>query len=248
MFEDGRELIEVSDVRLAFDELIMLLSKINGYELLKIKHGNLRYPIHLRKIEDGTAPFGITVAQKNIRFYFRQPHKRNPPLRIADVSSFPDHTEQKNGEISVRITTIQHARNAVKIAFPELVQDSINPEEYDETEAKKYLEGATKSVRVNVFERNIEAREACISRWGYLCSVCDFDFEKTYGEHGRGFIHVHHLKPISEIRAEYQLNPTEDLRPVCPNCHAMLHRFPSVMSIEGLKELLAAQKRGNEAN
>ncbi len=253
MFEDGRMLIKSDQVRKAFDELLRLLSKIDGYELVKIEQGNLRFPIRLRKIADGLKKtgrdsFGITVAQKNLRFYFRQPRNMNPPLTLADVAGFPDQTEQKKGEISVRIMTVQHARDAVRLAFPELHLESTNPDEYDEAEAAEYWEGALKSVRVNAYERNGAAREACIRRWGHRCAACDFDFETTYGERGRSFIHVHHLKPISEIREEYQLNPEEDLRPVCPNCHAMLHRFSPVMSIEDLEKLLATQKRRNEAN
>ncbi len=35
---------------------------------------------------------------------------------------------------------------------------------------------------------------------------------------GEGFIHVHHLKPLSEVGYEYRVDPIRDLRPVCPNC------------------------------
>ncbi|MCF0241746.1 MAG: HNH endonuclease [Treponema sp.] len=54
--------------------------------------------------------------------------------------------------------------------------------------------------------------------YGTKCVVCGFDFEKTYSELGKGFIHVHHLKEISSIDKEYELDPIKDLRPLCPNC------------------------------
>ncbi|MFN3492784.1 MAG: HNH endonuclease [Anaerolineales bacterium] len=105
--------------------------------------------------------------------------------------------------------------------------------------AKSFYEGATKQVKVNVYERNAEARAICIKKYGASCSVCGFDFGKKFGEIGAGFIHVHHLKPLSEIRKGYKLNPVEDLRPVCPNCHAMLHqRKPEPYTIERLKAIL----------
>ncbi len=39
-----------------------------------------------------------------------------------------------------------------------------------------------------------------------------------------GFIHVHHLKPQSSRGGEYEIDPVLDLVPVCPNCHAVMHR------------------------
>jgi 5-methylcytosine-specific restriction enzyme A len=103
---------------------------------------------------------------------------------------------------------------------------------------KNYYEGATKSVRVNVYERNDKARLDCINHYGWSCCICGFDFEEAYGEMGIGFIHVHHLKPLSEIGEEYQVDPIEDLRPVCPNCHAMIHSRKQPHSIEEVKQQL----------
>ena len=57
-----------------------------------------------------------------------------------------------------------------------------------------------------------------------MCHICGFDFEKTYGAVGKRFIHVHHITPVSELGPDYRINPEKDLIPVCPNCHAMLHR------------------------
>lgn len=112
-----------------------------------------------------------------------------------------------------------------------------NPEEIATTD--ELTEGRVRLVPVNIFERSPKARAACLRRYGFVCSVCDFDFEKFYGELGREFIHVHHIKPFSEIREEYQVDPIKDLRPVCPNCHAMLHRKTSkTRTVEELKNLV----------
>ncbi|WP_413504115.1 HNH endonuclease [Serratia grimesii] len=101
-----------------------------------------------------------------------------------------------------------------------------------------YIEGAKKRVTVNAYERDPRARQACIDRHGTTCQGCGFNFEKVYGEHGRGFIHVHHIKPIHTIGEGYVLNPIEDLVPLCPNCHAMVHRGSEVLSIDKLKVLI----------
>lgn len=104
--------------------------------------------------------------------------------------------------------------------------------------SKDYYEGATKSIRVNVYERNDKARLACIKHYGYSCCICGFNFEEAYGEMGLGFIHVHHLKPLSEVGKEYKVDPVKDLRPVCPNCHAMIHSRKQSHSIEEVKQQL----------
>ena len=88
------------------------------------------------------------------------------------------------------------------------------------------------------FERNPQVRGSCLAHWGYRCTVCDIDLEEFYGELGHGFIHVHHLRPLSEVGAEHKVEPVRDLRPVCPNCHSRLHKRQPPMSIEDLREFL----------
>jgi hypothetical protein len=105
--------------------------------------------------------------------------------------------------------------------------------------AREYIEGACKQVTVNAYERDPKARKACLGHHGFDCGVCSFNFEAKYGERGREFIHVHHLNPMALTDGEYVLNPITDLRPVCPNCHAMLHRGDDLpLSIEELKRML----------
>ncbi len=103
---------------------------------------------------------------------------------------------------------------------------------------QEYYEGATKQVFVNSYERNPEARRKCLEKHGYKCAACKFDFKQVYGEIGKEYIHVHHKIPLSEIKKEYKVNPTEDLIPVCPNCHAMIHRNKEYLTVEELKKLI----------
>lgn len=111
---------------------------------------------------------------------------------------------------------------------------SIYPEEIID-DNQSITEGAKKSVIVNIYERNPKARQKCLDEHGYVCSICTFNFEKIYGEIGKNFIHVHHIKPLSEIDEKYEIDPVKDLCPVCPNCHAMLHRKNPTYSIEEIK-------------
>lgn len=114
----------------------------------------------------------------------------------------------------------------------------------DEAETERiYVEGASREVTVNAYERNPAARERCIQHYGTDCVVCGFRFERTYGEIGAGFVHVHHLRSLAKIRGEYQLHPVRDLRPVCPNCHAMLHRRKPAYTIEELQAIIKQATR-----
>jgi 5-methylcytosine-specific restriction enzyme A len=104
-------------------------------------------------------------------------------------------------------------------------------------------EGAKRGVMVNVYERDPSARARCIRRWGAACCVCGFDFALMYGSLGDGYMHVHHLRPLSEIGEEYLLSPEEDLRPVCANCHSMLHRRRPALGVEELREITKVYDR-----
>jgi 5-methylcytosine-specific restriction enzyme A len=129
----------------------------------------------------------------------------------------------------------------MSISTEELLQtESVHINKYPDelSPSPVYPEGALKQVTVNAYERNEEARKKCIDHFGYKCVVCGFTFSEKYGEIGVGYIHVHHLKPPSEIKKEYQIDPIKDLRPVCPNCHAMLHKDTPPYSVDMLKEII----------
>ncbi|BAX58650.1 hypothetical protein BSFP_014670 [Burkholderia stabilis] len=126
----------------------------------------------------------------------------------------------------------------LSVTAASIYPDEVSPHDF---ENRKFIEGATRQVLVNQYERDWRARAACIQHWGAVCYVCRFDFQKTYGEMGRGFIHVHHLTDIASIGTEYEVDPHADLRPVCPNCHAMLHTQRPAMDIDELKAMLATR-------
>ena len=106
--------------------------------------------------------------------------------------------------------------------------DYIETEQYDPNELTGSCrkEGFAKKIWVNAYERNKKNRDDAIKAYGnkYCCEICGFNFEEVYGNIGKNFIHVHHIMPLSTIRKNYKINPAKDLVPVCPNCHAMLHR------------------------
>lgn len=69
------------------------------------------------------------------------------------------------------------------------------------------------------------------------CEVCNFDFEKIYGERGLDYIEAHHNIPVSEMQPS-QKTKISDLAMVCSNCHKILHRSRPWLTVLQLKKLI----------
>jgi 5-methylcytosine-specific restriction protein A len=109
-------------------------------------------------------------------------------------------------------------------------------------EKTKLIEGAVYRVAVTAYERNPEARTMCLEHYGRFCVVCGFDFNAKYGPKAEGFIEVHHIRMLSEIGKEYEVDPVKDLRPVCPNCHSVIHLKAPPYTIEQLRAMVRAHE------
>jgi 5-methylcytosine-specific restriction protein A len=110
-----------------------------------------------------------------------------------------------------------------------------------------YQEGAVRKIWISAFERDAAAREACIKAHGRRCAVCGMSFEEEYGAKAADIIHVHHLKPLAQSTGPREVNPVEDLLPLCPNCHAVVHQAESEMlsidEVRRMREEAADRKR-----
>jgi len=159
-------------------------------------------------------------------------HRPDQSILLLDVlkSSMPDQhwTPQSSG------TTLR-PEYATKLNE---LWTNIHRLERPSADSTDFIEGTAYTVRMTRYERDPRNRSACIAHFGSACTVCAFDFKKTYGTHGEGFIHVHHLNPLAETRGAHRLDPVRDMRPVCPNCHAMLHRKKPLLSIEELQAMM----------
>lgn len=93
------------------------------------------------------------------------------------------------------------------------------------------MEGAERMSLVRHRKRELSLRDAKVAEAKKLgdgklhCEVpgCGFDFETIYGELGRDYAQVHHLKPLGD-RSTPSQTKLNDLAIVCANCHAMIHR------------------------
>lgn len=143
-----------------------------------------------------------------------------------------DDREEDRGFVWIIHSSVREALHQTKLT--DNGKEPIETEENLETISSVY-EGAIRKITVNSYERNSIARKRCIKHWGTICQGCGFDFESKYGEIGRGYVHVHHLVPLSEVKSSYEVDPVTDMRPVCANCHAILHRRNPPLSIEELR-------------
>jgi hypothetical protein len=126
-------------------------------------------------------------------------------------------------------------------AYKPVAPSAVNvfPDEVEEEAVKTLPEGAAIERLVNAYERNPLARQKCIDKYGTNCCICGFSFGATYGKVVEGFIHAHHLLPLSKVGKNYEVDPIADLRPVCPNCHAVIHHRNPAFSIEEIQSFLA---------
>ena len=100
-------------------------------------------------------------------------------------------------------------------------------------------------------ERDPNNRAQCLELYAPVCAVCDMNFLKEYGEIGRDFIHVHHERPLASSDADQGTVhvPARDMKPVCPNCHAMLHRGMNANQgeVRSIAELRAIREQAKNA-
>lgn len=118
-----------------------------------------------------------------------------------------------------------------------ILQDDNSPSESEIEISSK--EGKKKLVYTTKYERDPKIRRKALLIHGFKCEVCGFDFEEVYGEIGKEFIEVHHIKPLSSIGEETDIDPRTDLICLCSNCHRMIHRNRNqVLTPKELKEML----------
>lgn len=111
----------------------------------------------------------------------------------------------------------------------------------DEQHLPRFEEGGIRRVTVNRYERDGRARNACIQHYGLSCAVCDEAMQDRYGPVAADLIHVHHLNPLSEGKKTSGVDAVRDLRPVCPNCHAIIHLRTPPFAIDEVRNMLVAR-------
>lgn len=104
-------------------------------------------------------------------------------------------------------------------------------------------EGNSQIRLVTVHERSPQNRRLCLQHHGYRCKACDQDLEELYGPVGFRVIHVHHERELSTLGSGYVPDPVNEMKPLCPNCHAIIHAGKGpAMSVARLRRLVKRRR------
>lgn len=202
----------------------------------------LTTPFEGEHYDDEKARDGIEALFVEVKFdYLVKPgaplpvarHELDAPMLTSNVWDVQGSGKTIPENVAKALTALWESRVEV--------QEFASPDDIDSRD-ETLPEGAKKRVTVNAYERNPEARRRCLNHWGYNCSVCNFRFDLAFGPLGKNYMHVHHLRPLATIGTTYEVDPIADLRPACPNCHAMLHRKVPPLSIEELQSIVATYR------
>ena len=117
---------------------------------------------------------------------------------------------------------------------------------YEESIPESIPEGKQKYVEHKVRERNSklvkDKKSEFLNKFKSLyCEVCKFDFEKVYGNRGKGFIECHHDIPL-HVEIKNRLTKKEDLSLLCSNCHRMIHNKKNWLTVTELKKIFEDHK------
>jgi hypothetical protein len=168
--------------------------------------------------------------------------------RIPPASGSRADTE--NTGIAMRWRVIKPVRIPISGRFPQLgwLKLDANARAADDIDpAEQFLEG-DRSIRQHMrTERNPLLRRRAKDLWRFRlgrlkCIACGFAFEQRYGPIGADFIEMHHESPVAALRGRSAVTP-EQLKPLCANCHRIVHRQQPMLTITQLKRTIAQGRR-----
>lgn len=230
------------------EEIILVydLYLANGRRSHSVRHPDLlalsdslrALPWHARAVRNSAFrnATGTATKMQQIRAYERQDVPKGMSSH-SDIKTLTDRFRDDPAGVHDWARAIRAAVDAEQAFMPD--------DQQEEPEAT-FTEGKVTFGLHRRLERNPQARLAKLTavhlQTGHLaCEVCGFDFERVFGEHGRGFAECHHQCPLGSTPGPRETR-LDDLALVCANCHRMLHRrlpdgkLPTVVQLRGMLE------------
>lgn len=181
-------------------------------------------------VENDLSPYKLTLWKDNEKTYAVVPDieklKANPQFSI-DVCTGPCDISDSN--------KAQAELKGLLVKALEWLLSMREPFGNTEGERENYL--------ASKVERSKKNRALCIAIHGYDCKICDIKLVEKYGSLAENFIHVHHIESLAKYGPRW-IDPAKDLIPVCPNCHAMLHRKTPALLPQELKKIIEEHNNG----
>lgn len=204
----------------------------------------------LKRLSDGKQVTSEKYSPNCVGFYQPIPYK---------VTEFDPLTGERSGPIEAHFTDVcmfyfHDGKRATAVALVSFDKDPPtvgllpstatlpNSDEVVPVPPALSTEGKATIVELTRFERDPMLRTRCLQIHGAQCAVCGIDFGATYGDCATGLIHVHHLTPLANIRTEHDVDPANDLVPVCPNCHSVMHLKDPPYTPAQVRVMLADQR------
>ncbi|OHY76653.1 HNH endonuclease [Priestia aryabhattai] len=158
-------------------------------------------------------------------------------------SHFLNNGDELLSEVTkLKFEKVGSGSNTYLVEFLSSVDSKVLIEDLESAEIELYeprTEGTAVIYYGRRYERDPINRKRAIEFHGLSCKVCGFNFEEVYGERGKDFIEVHHVKPLSTLEKEMFIDPERDLVTVCANCHRMIHRRKDdVLTVKELRNLI----------
>ena len=197
-------------------------------------------------VGDDPAKFSRSLDSKIKSFYKNKLHKGFESLfEIIDINSV---YEIKKDIVSHPGLVYQRGRSGdsriegldlyIKFLNTEVDRSAISTSSRPMDNTSTIMEGKHIAREQVFIQRNPEARKKCIEHFGCKCAACGLVMSDKYGEIGKGFIEVHHLNPIHLFDDTHLVDYSTDLIPLCPNCHAMIHKLENPGDLDGLRRIL----------
>ena len=185
------------------------------------------------------AHFEMDKALERMRLFWRSDFADLLKESLPEwYQAFSKGIELDSDRPEMRLQRLSGSEYQVDFIRPAEIKLDIDADVAEETQTRS--EGAARYSYSKRYERNPENRKKAIEIHGCKCCICGFDFELVYGERGKGFIEVHHTKPLSEVEDEIVIDPATDLVPVCSNCHRMIHRRKDdVLDVNKVRDLFS---------
>jgi hypothetical protein len=217
-------------------------NKSKNYVLRATKENKSFVNIYISKIDYYlTLPggnFNIIIYDKHIpSFFYSIPYSYLKPILTDDGIKYGDFWKAiiDNGIFKIkgspqRVNVQNFFQNFSGLILDDLTNIREGLETFSQINNDNYsgesvTEGGQRILTVTRYERDPNLKQQALAIHGYNCAICGFNFEQKYGEWGRGFAEIHHIKPLSLSHGEEVLtNPLDDIIVVCSNCHSMIHK------------------------
>lgn len=243
MAERSKELIQVG-------YYLSKYGKENPPKILKTDKWNEAYRLFYDALKGGRLVLEFEHTLKNSRdafdSYFPETKregwkdKEGKPAKLTGFAEevYRDFASREEHYVWSKIEEYLDLKTLIEpTIFNDLIAEDYANGDLDSTKT----EGGTKIRTFKSIERSSKMRQIALKFHDYKCQVCEFDFEATYGEWGKNFAEVHHIKPLAELNGKKtKTNPKTDLVVLCANCHRMVHRKKGItLTVEELKKKLS---------